>query len=193
MSEIYSTSISDLPSANGNGNVHLVINEKESVGTNHNSNSSALSLDQSTISQIVNGLQQASLTGATSLPSRDIPLTTNQMTNDAQVQPNYIPPPPVNNNNYIAENDEDASKYHKKEKRETWMDRFYDEMHTPVMLSVLYFLFQLPFFKKLLYQYMSFLFHNDGNYNLNGLLFTSLMFGVIYHIFNIFLISFSKF
>ena len=88
MAEINTTSINDLPtdpSAGGSlgGNINLVINDTQKP--------SQLTLDQSTISQIVNGLQQASLAGATTLPSRDIPLHTQQLTNDAQIQPNYIP------------------------------------------------------------------------------------------------------
>ena len=88
MSEINTTSINDLPTDPSNGgsiggNVSLSINE-----TNQ-----GLTLDQNTISQIVNGLQQASLAGATSLPSRDIPLNTEQLTSDVQVQPNYVPQP----------------------------------------------------------------------------------------------------
>ena len=49
------------------------------------------SLDQTTISQIVTGLQQAAVAGATQLPSRDIPMTTTGHSNDAQIQPNYVP------------------------------------------------------------------------------------------------------
>ncbi len=49
------------------------------------------SLDQTTISQIVNGLQQASVNGATKLPSRDIPMTTSGHNTDPQIQPNYVP------------------------------------------------------------------------------------------------------
>ena len=49
------------------------------------------SLDQTTISQIVNGLQQAAISGATQLPSRDIPMNTTGHSNDAQIQPNYVP------------------------------------------------------------------------------------------------------
>lgn len=99
MSEINTTSINDLPTdptAGGSvgGNVNLVVNEVNNgqMGQQPQKNNSQLSLDQITISQIVNGLQQASLAGATTLPSRDIPQNTEQLTNDAQIQPNYVPP-----------------------------------------------------------------------------------------------------
>ena len=85
MSEINTTSIHDLPTDASNGgsiggNIGLVINEQGPT--------QPLTLDQNSISQIVNGLQQASLAGATQLPSRDIPLQTEQLTNDPQIQPN---------------------------------------------------------------------------------------------------------
>ena len=125
MAEINTTSINDLPTdpANGGsigGNVSLITSEIE--GTNNTvisqpqqqNQSIGLSLDQSTISQIVNGLQQASLAGATQLPSRDIPINTDILTQDTQIQPNYVPPP--REKDYIIESDEDINSYYQKEK-----------------------------------------------------------------------------
>jgi hypothetical protein len=140
-----------------------------------------LSLDQSTISQIVNGLQQASVAGATMLPSRDIPQNTQTLTQDAYIQPNYVPPP--TNTDYI--NDQrDASEYinsyGKEEQMKNSLDAVYDELQTPLLISILYFLFQLPILKQILFKYIPLLCHNDGNYNLNGLLFTSVAFGFLF-------------
>ena len=50
-------------------------------------------LDQNTINHIVSGIQQASSSGATQLPSRDMPTSTNHIAQDVQVQANYIHPP----------------------------------------------------------------------------------------------------
>ena len=149
MSDINTTSINDLPTdpANGGsvgGNVSLVTNE-----TKQQTQNGQLTLDQSTISQIVNGLQQASLAGATSLPSRDIPLNTEQLTQDTQVQPNYIPAP--TSRDYIAETDDDINNYYRNEKVQNSLDSIYDELQGPLLLAVLYFIFQLPIFKKSLY------------------------------------------
>jgi len=124
MADINTTSINDIPTDPGaggsiGGNVNLVINE-----TTPSSNT--MSLDQSTISQIVNGLQQASLAGATSLPSRDIPLNTEQLTKDVEVQPNYIPAPQMRD--YINETDEDINNYYRSEKMENSLDSVYDEL-----------------------------------------------------------------
>ena len=198
MSEINTTSITDLPTdpvsgGSVGGNVNLVINEKQEMQSSvpvQVANGSLL-LDQSTISQIVNGLQQASLAGATTLPSRDIPLHTEQLTQDAQVQPNYVPPPQMRD--YINETDDDINNYYRKEKIENSLDSVYDEVQGPLLLAVLYFLFQLPFFKKIIFRYLPFLCHSDGNYNFNGLIFVCGLFGFIYYSLSKTVRHFSKF
>lgn len=203
MSEINTTSINDLPTdpANGGsvgGNVSLVTNETHNMSNNvmppsmiSQNQTGGLSLDQSTISQIVNGLQQASLAGATSLPSRDISLNTEQLTQDAYIQPNYVPPP--TNRDYIVDSDEDINTYYKKEKTEQSLDSIYDELQGPLLLAVLYFLFQLPIFKKTLFKHLPFLCHVDGNYNFNGLIFSCSLFGFIYYSLSKTVKHFSKF
>ena len=185
MSSLNTTSIHDLPTdpAGGGsigGNVSLVTNETNyKIASSQGQGGSSMSLDQSTISQIVNGLQQASIVGATSLPSRDIPQNTQQIMNDPGIQANYVPPPPENQTDYIK--DEDTNYTYKEETINSSMDAIYDEIQAPLLLSVLYFIFQLPIMKKLLFQYIPFLSNNDGNYNFNGLIFTSGLFGFIYY------------
>jgi hypothetical protein len=203
MSEINTTSINDLPtdpSGGGSvgGNISLVINEPgqntmiaQPQPTPTPIANPQLSLDQITISQIVNGLQQASLAGATSLPSRDIPLHTEQLTNDSQIQPNYIPAPPLHD--YINETNDNINNYYSAEKRQNSLDSLYDELQAPLLLAVLYFLFQLPFFKKLIFKYLPFFCHTDGNYNFNGLVFTCALFGFIYYSLSKTVKTFSKF
>lgn len=191
MADINATNINDLPTdpetgGSIGGNVNLVISETAS-----NIPSNGLSLDQSTISQIVNGLQQASLAGATSLPSRDIPLNTEQLTKDVEVQPNYVPVPKMRD--YINDSDDDIHNYYKSEKMESSLDSIYDELQAPLLLAVLYFLFQLPFFKRGILKYLPFLCHSDGNYNFNGLIFVCALFGFIYYSLSKTVKHFSKF
>ena len=71
------TNIYDLPTdpaSGGNINIKAIESnlnvQQQQLPTN-------VTLDQTTISQIVSGLQQASINGATKLPSRDIPINTN--------------------------------------------------------------------------------------------------------------------
>jgi hypothetical protein len=199
MAEINSTNINDLPTdpTNGGsigGNISLVTNELEDTNNTVVSQqpiNKSLSLDQTTISQIVNGLQQASLSGATQLPSRDISLNTDILTNDVQVQPNYVPTP--REREYIIESDDDINSYYKKEKMENSLDSIYDELQGPILLAVLYFLFQLPFLKKIVFKYFPFCCHKDGNYNINGLILSCGLFGFVYYSLSKTVKHFSKF
>jgi hypothetical protein len=180
------TSILDLPTDPvGGGNVTNNITMTAQESSVPQSGGGGMTLDQSTISQIVNGLQQATITGATQLPSRDIPMTTNGISADPQVMPNYVPPPSPQHQDYIKNYEQPSDMvrdYNKGKQSSDSLDDMYNEIQTPVLLAVLYFLFQLPFFKKLLYTYIPFLFSNDGNYNINGFLFTSILFGMLFHV-----------
>lgn len=181
------TSILDLPTDPvGGGNISNNISMSIQEPTQQPQPSSSLSLDQTTINQIVSGLQQATLTGATQLPSRDIPMNTNNISVDPQTMPNYVPAPQQQQIPDYIRNQEQTSdminRYNKNKQLNNNADDVYNEIQTPLLLAVLYFLFQLPFFKKFLYSYMSFLFLSDGNYNINGYLFTSMLFGITFHL-----------
>ena len=210
MSEFNTTSINDLPTdpAGGGsigGNISLMANETnykiassqqqqmqgQQQGLGGQGQPSSMSLDQSTISQIVNGLQQASIAGATSLPSRDIPQNTQSIVNDPAIQANYVPPPQPNQTDYIK--DDDNTYTYKEENINNSLDKAYDEIQAPLLLAVLYFFFQLPVMRKLLFQYMPFLCNVDGNYKFNGLFFTSALFGFIYYFLTKSMSHFNKF
>jgi hypothetical protein len=184
------TSIMDLPTdpANGGGINNINLNASENLQQSIMQNKpTSINLDQNTINQIVNGLQQATLSGATQLPSRDIPMTTTGHSNDPQIQPNYVPPPPPQNNDYIKDYEQTndmINNYNSNLKRKNNLDDAYNEIQTPLLLAVLYFLFQLPFFRKFLFTYLPVLFSNDGNLNINGFLFTSILFGVLFYVLN---------
>jgi hypothetical protein len=180
------TSIVDLPvDPSGGGNANIAISANENINNSSMSNSS-LTLDQSTISQIVNGLQQASSSGFTQLPSRDISQNTNHIVQDPNVQPNYIPQP-VNKSDYIKEyesNDKIINNYNKSYENNNRLEDVYSEIQAPLLLSIIYFLFQLPIFRKSLFHYIPFLFSKDGNYNINGYIFTSITFGAVFYLLN---------
>ena len=145
------------------------------------------SLDQTTISQIVSGLQQAATAGATQLPSRDIPMNTSGHSNDAQVQPNYVPMHERQEDyikDYEQTSDDMIDNYNKNVNRSNSLDDMYNEIQTPLLLAVIYFLFQLPFFRRFLFKYFPVLFSNDGNFNINGFMFSSVLFGMIFYFLN---------
>jgi hypothetical protein len=187
-----STSILDLPTDPVGGgsvsnNISMNASENIQISQQQQQQGGGLSLDQTTISQIVSGLQQASISGATQLTSRDIPMTSTSHNIDPNIQPNYVPPPQPQNMNYINdyENTSDmVNDYNKNTSRQNSLDDMYDEIQTPLLLAVLYFLFQLPFFRKFLFGYFPVLFSNDGNLNINGFLFTSVLFGLLFYTLN---------
>ena len=164
-----STNIMDLPTDPANGgqntgmngpNVKMVATEQQSA--------SPMTLDQTTINQIVSGLQQASASGATQLASRDIPMTTSNIMQDQEVRPNYIPP--IQTNNYISEHENKnqspydiMNDYNKNIERNGQLDDIYKEIQVPLLLAVLYFLFQLPIFKKCLFLNLDIIYRNSLN------------------------------
>lgn len=167
------TSLNDLPSNPTNGgNIQMQMQSQPTTDS-----TGKMSLDETTISQIVNGLQQASLSGATRLQSRDIPMTSDHLASDTQAMPNYVPTNPKDK--YI----DDDYDYEDNGKKYINSNGIYSELQFPLLLGILYFIFQMPVFKNTLFQYFTFLFSADGNYNINGLTFLSVMFSITYYVF----------
>lgn len=144
-------------------------------------------LDQSSINQIVSGLQQASVTGGTRLRSRDIPTDTMPVVMDPSIQQNYIPNPVMHHQtqNYINEEDTYGNILEKNIQQTKYNEAFnsyFDELQMPLIVAILFFLFQLPFVRSFLQNQCSFLFYPDGNMNLNGYVIISVIFGAIYFV-----------
>ena len=139
-------------------------------------------MNQQNINQFVSGLQQASAAGMTALPSRDIPQTQSHLTQDQQMQPNYVPQEQYNTD-YITEhqsNEDIIRKYNSKEQADNSLDDFYNNIQTPVLIAILYFLFQLPVVRKNVFKFLPSLFSKDGNPNLSGYVVNSAIFAALY-------------
>jgi hypothetical protein len=105
------------------------------------------------------------------------------------ITPNFIPQPTRNNdeNDYIRnyqETEDIINEYNSGIEQKNSLDDIYNEIQVPILLAVLYFLFQLPFFRKFLFSYFPILFSKDGNLNLNGYIFMSTLFGILYYLLN---------
>lgn len=194
-----STNINDLrsdPIGANHANVVLSTSENTHLTSpSANNHVPGINLDESTINQIVSGIQQAGISGITQLHSRDIPMNTSTISNDAQVQPNYMPPMPQHVD-YIEDQEQTEymiDQYNKSMDRSNYIDDVYNQFQVPILLAVLYFLFQLPFLRKLLYKHIPYLFQTDGNLNLNGQVFNSVLFGISYYSLDKFIEVFSKF
>ena len=144
-------------------------------------------------SEIIGQIQHADKMGATRLPSRDIPQNPTTITMDENVKPNFIPEDtgaereaPDYIANYETPNDV-LEKYDADEENRENMEILYRELQTPILLAVLYFLFNLPVVRKGLHRFIPNLFGSDGNPNLYGYAFNSIAFAAIFFALNKFL------
>lgn len=125
-------------------------------------------------------LKEASAAGATVLPSRDIPQNTLPIQNDKGIIQNQVP---INNNDYIGniiDRERIIKENNKKENAKDNMDYIFESLQIPLLLSIMYFIFQLPAVRKNLLTFLPALFNKDGNPNLYGYLFNSVIFGLSY-------------
>ena len=129
------------------------------------------------INEFVNGIQSANAAGLLDLPSRDIPQSQEHIQTDESIQANYIAP--SIGNDYILEhqtNEEIVRKNAENVRNQNKNEEIFNEIQNPLIIGILYFLFQLPVVKKNTFRYLPKLFHSDGNYNFLGHLVTSLLF-----------------
>lgn len=133
------------------------------------------------------------------LPSRDIPMDSTQYLNDEQVQPNYIPKASPSLRDYVGEHEniteKNIQKYEQKKYRENQIDEWLSEFQTPIFIVILFFIFQMPAVNTLIFKRFSFLsiYNLDGNFNFNGLLLKSLLFGSLYYFVQKFVVFVSEF
>ncbi len=184
------SSIEDLPTDPSISQTTSAVNEIAQqqpqnvvIQTNEKPNNVSFSSDNIQ-TQFENELKMAVNSGNTALPSRDIPSDTTPITNDNQVQPNYIPNP-ENNVDYVQNYENSNSFLQMKEKeinQDDNSDFVYEQLKIPILLGFIYFIFQMPFFKDFFYKNAPALFNNDGNYNLYGYVGTSLLFGCSFYL-----------
>ena len=139
---------------------------------------------QPNYNELISQIQKAAANGTTALPSRDIPIDPIKVSNDNQTQPNYIPPPQVKED-YIK-NTETPQQIIQENNDKINISNLYDylfyEMQLPIIIALLYFLFQLPAVKKHSKNMFPFLFKDDGNPNLYGFIFNSVMFASMVYV-----------
>ena len=136
-------------------------------------------LSQNSINKIVRGIQSAAGSGMTELPSRHIPMETNHVTQDQQIKPNYIPEPVKRN--YIEEEETVNSAIKENfsnQKTTDRLDQLYEEIQLPVLIMLLFFIFQMPFVQMKLKTTLPSLFMKDGNPTLSGYVLKTALFGL---------------
>tara|TARA_X000000950_G_scaffold90011_1_gene113343 strand:- start:8 stop:544 length:537 start_codon:yes stop_codon:yes gene_type:complete len=171
------TNINELPSGD---NVQLSIEEKSNSGQ-----------ESINMNEIFKEIQNNGTKG--NIPSRDIPINTNNVTLDESSKPNYLP----KHEYYINENDFESSDEiietkRKKDNRNSSIETLYEELQIPILLGVIYFLFQLPLFNNLLAKYLTFTFDTDGTLNLSGIVLKSILYAILYFILSKILVNISE-
>ena len=119
------------------------------------------------------------------MPNRGIPQDTTAFQNDEYMIPNHVPNTKLTNDylrDYETRLEKMSGEHQKQKHREDLVVSTYDEFQTPILIGVMFFLFQLPIINMLIFKYLGFLkIHNeDGNMNLYGLMLKSVMFGLFY-------------
>ena len=127
------------------------------------------------------------------LNNRDIPMNTASASihQDPSIQTNYIPQHSSSSpssssskQDYIKEQmtlDDMYKKRMEEEKRKYQDIEMYEELQVPILIALLFFVFQLPFVHQHLVQYLPVLFTQDGSMNFYGYVFKASIFGGLYY------------
>ena len=117
--------------------------------------------------------------------NRGVPQDTTAYQHDEHVIANHIPMPKLTTD-YLREYEEKlkslSAEHQKAKHQESLLTSVYDEMQIPILIGVLFFMFQMPFVNSMMFKYLSFMkiYNEDGNLNLYGMVFKSIAFGLVY-------------
>jgi hypothetical protein len=120
------------------------------------------------------------------LPSRDIPMDQGKYQQDEEIQPNYIPRAKLTSD-YVKDYEEithENIRRHENHKEKTSMvDRILSNLQTPIIVALMFFIFQMPMMNTMFYRNFSFLsvYNTDGNINFYGIALKSVLFGSIFY------------
>jgi hypothetical protein len=188
------TNISSLPTdpAGGGsvgGNIQITATEQNNVIQNMSplqqqvptgNKNNGIELSQSTIAELVSGIQKIAKTRSSELPSRDIPNNESRVAADVEVTANYIPK--NDNADYINDYQNVENIIREQETtvgKQMALEDIYEELQSPIIAMIIYFLFQLPSFKKYERRLIPGLFGEDFNINTYGILFNSILIALI--------------
>lgn len=121
------------------------------------------------------------------LPSRDIPKNTLNYMQDEETKPNYIPNSDIEED-FVRKkeilNEKKLKEHEDKKKNVSFWDTVWSEFQTPIFIIILFFLFQTPLINTMIFKKFSFLSitKEDGNFNTNGLICKSVLFGALYYL-----------
>lgn len=196
------TSIDDLPlssqtpsSAYGGGGGGAPLIYSPNIGNGGNNGGGdpmmpAHGIPGNVMNEVLQGVQRASANGMTMIPTRDIPMNPNSFTHDDQARPNYVPEKSVHfadqsSNDYIKDHASMENIVRANARQSNQLDTLeaiYYDLQMPILVGVLYFIFQMPVFRAQLLRFLPSLFAEDGNFKITGLTATSVMFAVTFFV-----------
>lgn len=168
-------------------NVELYIEPKSQQQQQSQGVTMDTAVNQSAYNELVGQIQQADKLGVTQLPSRDIPNNTDRVVMDQEIKPDYIPDEQAAMEDYIKNYQTPDSVILEGEREEQTRDRLdilYSNIQMPLLVAILYFLFNLPVIRKYLQKWIPNIFNSDGNPNLVGYIVNSVLFGGLYYMLN---------
>lgn len=139
---------------------------------------------QNNIPQPNNNIQQQLQTAhnqnQTHLQSRDIPMDQSKLVADPEIHHDYIEKKKVKNSRKKIE--ELLKKYENNDESEKQNRTIIDDIQIPLLITIIFFIFQLPFMNNMFKRLMPSLFRTDGNMTSSSIIVKSLAFGAVYFI-----------
>ena len=166
--DITTTSIDQLPLTN--------INESNTQSTTYNPN-----IVETAPTDVLQQIREELNNISNPLPSRDIPQNTLSVVQDIQTTPNYIPS--SDQYNYIDQDinsNKIVSSYERLERISDGVNSLYEEFQYPLLIGILYFIFQLPIFKTSISIHCPYLITKENTYNLYGYIFVSFIYSLTF-------------
>jgi hypothetical protein len=126
------------------------------------------------------------------LQSRDIPMSQQMLIQDEQTQPNYVPEQEPNKKTKTVRFVEEANEKMKvqEENNKTTrrqvivFDEILDAIHIPIILALLFVVFQMPSINTKLYAFMPSLFLKEGKVGVSGMAVKGVLFAGLYVVLN---------
>jgi hypothetical protein len=141
--------------------------------------------DTNEINNIMEGLNQASKQGATSIPNSQLPMVSSDIQQDPQTNVNFVPnDKKVRFDDNIDTNYLDNYQQPINNRNTQENNLMNDDLQIPILLSILFLLFTLPIINNSIQTHFPSFFNKDGDILLSGNLFKSILFGGLYYLVN---------
>jgi hypothetical protein len=121
------------------------------------------------------------------LPSRDLPMNEDEYLHDEEITGNYIPRVKFKDDfvrDYEEITTEKILQRETKKRNESMVDNVLTDLQVPLLITILFFLFQMPAINTIFFKRFAFLsiYNSDGNINFFGIALKSVIFGGLFYV-----------